>query len=172
MWCSWNSSRLTKDLWIQMLLIDLGNEVVLCLLMHLTRYIGEVLDIEIIKEEKGYHILPWSCEVSQNTTNKIYSQVIENLSTWDKKDAEWKVVSYKKKSTFMKPSQGCTIFVSKIPDQASARDLWEFFKQGGDIKDISLPRKRDKMNNRIGFVKTNSELEAGRIISILKQFKW
>lgn len=96
---------------------------------------------------------------------------MENLSTGDRKDAGWKVVSYKKKSTVMKISPGCTIFVSKIPDHASARDLWEFFKQGGDIKNIILPRKRDKMNSRIGFVKTSTELEAGRIISNLKQFK-
>ncbi|KAK1389926.1 hypothetical protein POM88_018104 [Heracleum sosnowskyi] len=43
--------------------------------------------------------------------------------------------------------------------------------QGGNIKDIILPRKRDRWNNRFGFVKTVSEQEAGFIISNLKQYK-
>ncbi|KAK1401457.1 hypothetical protein POM88_001062 [Heracleum sosnowskyi] len=37
--------------------------------------------------------------------------------------------------------------------------------------DIVLPTKRDKKNNMIGFVKTSSEEEAGRMISNVKQFK-
>lgn len=53
----------------------------------------------------------------------------------------------------------------------TARDLWDLFKMRGDIKDIILPKRRDIRNKRYGFVKTCSELEAGMIISNLKQFK-
>ncbi|KAK1389755.1 hypothetical protein POM88_017933 [Heracleum sosnowskyi] len=80
------------------------------------------------------------------------------------------MVVNKKSRTFKKSREpGCTIFVSKIPGETTAKDIWHFFKQGGEIKDIVLPRKRDKYNNRIGFVKTSSELEVGKIISNLKQ---
>lgn len=44
--------------------------------------------------------------------------------------------------------------------EATTRDLWDFFKLGGDIKDIILPKKRDILNKRYGFVKTSSELAA------------
>ncbi|KAK1403677.1 hypothetical protein POM88_003282 [Heracleum sosnowskyi] len=50
-------------------------------------------------------------------------------------------------------------------EEASAGDIWNIFKDFGNIKDTILPRKRDKRNKRFGFVKTISELEAGRIIS-------
>lgn len=42
---------------------------------------------------------------------------------------------------------------------------------GGNIKDIILPRKRDKWNKRFGFVKTYSKLEVGKIISNVRNFK-
>ncbi|KAK1394316.1 hypothetical protein POM88_013372 [Heracleum sosnowskyi] len=49
--------------------------------------------------------------------------------------------------------------------------MWTFFKLGGNIIDIIFPRRRDRWNNCIGFVKTSSELEARKIISNLKQYK-
>lgn len=85
----------------------------------------------------------------------------------------WTIVMNKKKRTIRDKStnQGCTIFVTKIPDTASTMEIWDYFKQKGKILDIVLPKKRDKCNNRIGFVKTESELEAGVIISNLEQLK-
>lgn len=41
----------------------------------------------------------------------------------------------------------------------------------GFIKDIILSKKRNKLNNIYGFVKTSSEVEEGKIISNLKQFR-
>lgn len=84
---------------------------------------------------------------------------------------EWKQVYRKKKVYPSESKDECTIFISNIPSEASARDIWEFFKMGGTIKDIILPKRRDRRNNRYGFVKTTSELEADKIISNLKQFK-
>ncbi|KAK1352858.1 hypothetical protein POM88_052696 [Heracleum sosnowskyi] len=66
--------------------------------------------------------------------------------------------------------QDTTIFVVNIPVEAKASNLWNFFKRCGQIKDIVLPKKRDKNNKRIGFIKTSTELEAGRIISNTKEF--
>ncbi|KAK1388481.1 hypothetical protein POM88_016659 [Heracleum sosnowskyi] len=58
-----------------------------------------------------------------------------------------------------------TIFMVNIHQEAKTSALWNFFKRCGNIKDIILPKKRDKNNKRIGFIKTSSELEAGIIIS-------
>lgn len=57
-----------------------------------------------------------------------------------------------------------TIFLYNILVQASAKDIWYCLKNTVEIVDIILPRKRDKRNKRFGFVKTTSELEAGKII--------
>lgn len=103
--------------------------------------------------------------------SKSYSQVVKELNSERKKETEWKVVSYKGRSSKTVPIQECIIFISNIPQSTSTRDLWDFFKMGGVIKDIILPKKRDIRNKRYGFVKTCSELEAGWIILNLKQFK-
>lgn len=99
---------------------------------------------------------------------KSFSQVVKDLKSMG---TEWKQVYRKKKVYPSESKDECTIFISNIPSEASARDIWEFFKMGGTIKDIILPKRRDRRNHRYGFVKTTSELEAGKIISNLKQFK-
>lgn len=64
-----------------------------------------------------------------------------------------------------------TIFISKIPIDTTAKELWELFNGCGKVFDIILPRKRDKYNNRYGFVKTSNEEEAGKMISNAKARK-
>ncbi|KAK1359962.1 hypothetical protein POM88_044436 [Heracleum sosnowskyi] len=102
---------------------------------------------------------------------KSYAHVARDLNEDSLAKLKWKGVSRKRKSSVKNLIQDCTIFISDIPSEASSRDLWDLFLQGRQIKDIILPRKSDKRNKRIDFVKTPSELEAGRIISNLKQLK-
>lgn len=86
-----------------------------------------------------------------------------------KKTKDWIVVTHKKSRSPIRSNKNeTTIFMSKIPTEASAKDIWEIFLRGGIVKDIILPRKRDKQNNMIGFVKTTCELEAGKIINNVK----
>lgn len=47
--------------------------------------------------------------------------------------------------------------------------MWDCLRNTGAIVDIILPLKRDKRNKRYGFVKTTSELEAGKIILNAKE---
>lgn len=72
-------------------------------------------------------------------------------------DGEWKTVSYSRKRNI----KGSTIYVVGIADKALAKDIWKVFCEVGNVKDIVLPKKRDRFGNRIGFVKT-SNLETGR----------
>lgn len=41
-----------------------------------------------------------------------------------------------------------SIFVHNLPRQATAKDIWTFFKDKSSFKDIILPRNRDKYNVR------------------------
>lgn len=102
---------------------------------------------------------------------KSYAQVVASLHKETNEESGWVAVGNRRGSSKENANKVCTIFVSRIPDESSARDIWEFFKLGGDIKDIILPKKRDKWNKRFGFVITKSELEAGAIISNLKQHR-
>ncbi|KAK1393875.1 hypothetical protein POM88_012931 [Heracleum sosnowskyi] len=109
----------------------------------------------------------------ENSEKRLYSQVVIEGARTEERDG-WKTVTHKKKNFKTSSNvkvQGSTIFVSKIPNETTAKEIWDLFQNGGDIWDIILPRKRDRKGNRIGFVKTSSELESGRIISNLKQFK-
>lgn len=61
-----------------------------------------------------------------------------------------------------------TIFVNKIPNEASAMEIWRFFKTAGKVKYIILPRKKDKTCKRFSLVKTPYMSEALAIIKILE----
>lgn len=54
-----------------------------------------------------------------------------------------------------------------LPPKTLAKDVWQLFSREGHIKDIVLPRKRDKFGNRIGFIKTGGENVARKIIDNL-----
>ncbi|KAL1812161.1 hypothetical protein ACET3Z_022226 [Daucus carota] len=68
-------------------------------------------------------------------------------------EEEWQVVQRRKRTKKVPSHSSFTIFISGIPMKASAREVWNFFSRHGKILDIILPRKRDKNNRRIGFVK-------------------
>ena len=61
-----------------------------------------------------------------------------------------------------------TIFLHNIPDSAKGHEIWKLYQECGQIKDIILPRKRDRSRKRFGFIKTTTEREAGAIISNAK----
>ncbi|KAK1361733.1 hypothetical protein POM88_046207 [Heracleum sosnowskyi] len=82
----------------------------------------------------------------------------------------WNTTKPRKQTKLNKHPDASTIFLYGIPAEATAREIWNIFKRGGVVKDIILPRKRDKRNQRYGFVKTISELEAGTIINNVKAF--
>lgn len=104
-------------------------------------------------------------EMSQNQTKRQYASVQE------KDRQEWTVVRNKRtiKKVRMESKTLHTIFLHNIPDKVSAKDMWDCLRNTGEVLDIILPRKRDKKNKRYGFVKTTSELEAGKIILNAKE---
>ncbi|KAK1399306.1 hypothetical protein POM88_009169 [Heracleum sosnowskyi] len=87
----------------------------------------------------------------------------------NKDEQEWTLVKSKKGKKTPRAEEANTIFLYGIPEGATAREIWNIFKVCGEMKDIILPRKKDKRNQRFGFVKTYSELEAGRIITNVKE---
>lgn len=48
-------------------------------------------------------------------------------------------------------SSSISILLHNIPQEASAKEIWQFFNKGRFIQDIILPGKKDKNNYRIGF---------------------
>lgn len=78
------------------------------------------------------------------------------------------MVTYKKNKVASQKNQIGTIFVEKIPPKTTTREIWNFFKTGGEILDIILPKKRDRSNNRIGFVKTKKEEIARKVVKGLR----
>ncbi|KAL1802125.1 hypothetical protein ACET3Z_030772 [Daucus carota] len=92
----------------------------------------------------------------------------------DNNPNEWTKVTYKKKASVGKAPKGeniFSIFLHNIPDEATGREIWQFFSNCGNFIDIILPKKRDKNGKRIGFIHTTSEVEAGAIISNAKMNK-
>lgn len=63
-----------------------------------------------------------------------------------------------------------TVFISNIPEEVQLKDLWRICKRIGRIRDIILPRKRNKSNKRYGFVKV-FELHTVQIIKHLDGFQ-
>ncbi|WOH12354.1 hypothetical protein DCAR_0831856 [Daucus carota subsp. sativus] len=60
-----------------------------------------------------------------------------------------------------------SIFFTELDDSLHMKDLWSLFKKEGKIRDIILPRKRDKFGNRFGFLLVSDEKQADNIISAL-----
>lgn len=59
---------------------------------------------------------------------------------------------------------GKTVFVSGIGENIQAKELWRFCKGKGRVKDIVLPKKRDKNNRRFGFLVMESANDAMNLI--------
>lgn len=105
------------------------------------------------------------------SANRIYAQVLVSPSKNGGKDEkrDWQVVVRKIRESKTRTSKEISIFMVIIPVDITAREVRRFFKNCGTIKDIILPRKRDKNGKRSGFIKTTSEKEAGIIINNAKE---
>lgn len=65
-----------------------------------------------------------------------------------------------------------TIFFTDFKEETQAKDLWKFFKTEGNIRDIKLPRKKDKFNIRFGFLTKSNYGEAMRLVKKLNGVKF
>ncbi|KAL1818682.1 hypothetical protein ACET3Z_013551 [Daucus carota] len=108
-------------------------------------------------------------------TRKYVEALLGTNSRWKednmdgKEDSEWTVVERKRRKG---RKAGATILVAKIPSKAKSRDLWSYFGRAVRVMDIILPRKKDRRNNKIGFVKVQSEQEAIRAVEVLAHMKF
>lgn len=60
------------------------------------------------------------------------------------------------------------LFFVGVPLETQAKELWACFKKFGLIKDIILPKKRDRNNRRYGFVKLESRMVALQFLNSTK----
>uniref|UniRef100_A0A175YJP2 RRM domain-containing protein n=1 Tax=Daucus carota subsp. sativus TaxID=79200 RepID=A0A175YJP2_DAUCS len=60
-----------------------------------------------------------------------------------------------------------SVFFSGIQEASQPIALWQHFKKAGRVKDIILPKKRDKNGNRYGFLIMENGREVDQIISKL-----
>lgn len=113
-----------------------------------------------------------SKDVREKPMRKSYAEMLKARKTQKVvcDDEGWTTISYRKKAKAQTkpPTDLATILLANIPVDASTRSIWDFFKGCGEIKDIILPMKRDRINKRIGFIKIVSKLEAGIIINTVK----
>lgn len=67
----------------------------------------------------------------------------------------------------MSPAKN-TIFFSSFSENILAKDVWQFFEKGGRIKDIILPKRRDRNNNIFGFVLLDKGEDGLKFIASMK----
>lgn len=60
-----------------------------------------------------------------------------------------------------------SIFFTGFDETIHARELWQMFKKAGTVKDIILPRRKDRFGNKFGFVIASNFQEAEKIIGVL-----
>uniref|UniRef100_K7KKX5 RRM domain-containing protein n=1 Tax=Glycine max TaxID=3847 RepID=K7KKX5_SOYBN len=46
-----------------------------------------------------------------------------------------------------------SFYFTRFPEDATAKELWIHFKQQGDVREVFIPRKRNKQGRRYGFVR-------------------
>ncbi|WOG96700.1 hypothetical protein DCAR_0416036 [Daucus carota subsp. sativus] len=85
------------------------------------------------------------------------------------KESSIDVTPRKKMKTVTQPSKkrSHSVFFSGIQDATQPLALWQYFKKAGKVKDIILPKKRDKNGNRYGFLIMENGKEVDQIISKL-----
>ncbi|KAL1811947.1 hypothetical protein ACET3Z_022012 [Daucus carota] len=98
------------------------------------------------------------------TLNKGKQKIIQS----DEDEEGWQQVKNKKKGKKVPVQSPFTIYISGIPENASAKKIWEFFTRHGEILDIILPRRRDKNNRRFGFVKVPDARTLESLMNTLK----
>ncbi|KAK1360355.1 hypothetical protein POM88_044829 [Heracleum sosnowskyi] len=117
---------------------------------------------KVSNEEKSSLVLTTNMSFAEVVKSREEGEILDNTN-------EWTLVQGKNKVTRGQSKEVSTIFMVNVPIEASAREIWNFFKDCGKVKDIILPRKKDRNGRRIGFIKTTNELEAGTIICNAKE---
>lgn len=92
----------------------------------------------------------------QNITNKSFKDIL--LSSPPSKQP--KVTITNKASSRNNIYEKNLVFVSNIPTEAQAKDIWAFFKKMGKILDVFIPKRGDRYGKRYGFVKLPNHMEA------------
>lgn len=97
---------------------------------------------------------------------------MESNSKDGMKDGEegW-TVSYRKKKE-QTGGDSKTVYLVGIADRALTREVWSLMGHIGGIKDIILPKKRDRFGNRIGFVKVANTKVAKKVIWQIDEMVW
>lgn len=62
-----------------------------------------------------------------------------------------------------------TILINDFLDSTTIKELCNFFKKEGNIRDIILPQKKEKNNNIFGFVVARNGHEADKLITKLNR---
>lgn len=85
------------------------------------------------------------------------------------KEGEWQTVQKRKKPKTVpqtakdKELRKC-VFFTGIGEDHKPKDLWQYFKKAGNIKDLILPRRKDRNGNRFGFLVMENAQEVSSII--------
>ncbi|KAL1805264.1 hypothetical protein ACET3Z_028332 [Daucus carota] len=134
------------------------------------------------------NVLPEALKGVDQYVNKalyqIHSRIISGRTTIKQNSPTYKEVLTSNQETSRNhsprpsPSTGRTnqsrdlnlsdvVFVSNLPQKVPTKEIWSFCKQFGGLKDIVLPRKRDRYGRRIGFIKARSSQEAFKLKSAI-----
>lgn len=118
-------------------------------------------------------------EYSDDLGARSYVEAVLGVRHQDKKkenevDSEWKTVENRRTFKERKELYLQTVFLAKIPANASAEQVWDWVIREGKInfpavRDIILPKKRDKFNNRYGFLKIKGNRETEELVGRLKK---
>ncbi|CAL0311080.1 unnamed protein product [Lupinus luteus] len=46
-----------------------------------------------------------------------------------------------------------SFYIANFPDDVSSKDLWNLFQKWGRVRDVYIPRKRNKLNQRFAFIR-------------------
>ena len=57
------------------------------------------------------------------------------------------------RTTWRESSDVSTFYFTRFPEDATERDLWLHFKKWGDVRELFISKKRNKMGRRYGFVR-------------------
>lgn len=76
-----------------------------------------------------------------------------------------------KKEALPKVKRSKTVFITGFPENTLEKTLWILFKSVVRIRDIILPKKKDKRNKRYGFIKVENFDMAERLIKTFKGYK-
>lgn len=100
--------------------------------------------------------------VQDRVDNRTYAQVLMN--TGSKREGIAGNHTDSIKARILK--NGCmSVMVNNIPDQIRRRDSWLLFNRKRQIRDIILPKRRDKFNHRFGFLIVGSMTDAQELIT-------